>query len=563
MTATPHPDTPGIINNLRNEVQNPGDPRNFVPHLQNEPQPCAECGAAHEPAAPHVSCPLCDHVHPAPTRNDWFRAHAGGAVDRRVHPEHIACPTCGEYHTNTQRHGQCSTCGEAHPQGTPHPTANRECPHCGDFAEHGADDRTANAYHANDWDDWDEYDHDSPTPRTEPELVDSEPNRVAGIRNRLNAVLKMHDSRVHDSNYFVRQIPGGTYRRQDDDEHVVLAYHKNDPETAIGHLTYNNQGEVGGMYLDHRHQKGLAAVQMLVAAHRHLKDTIGNPIGLLKSGQTTTDSAGLIRKIDPDSTYLRQPGANSGTSHDTQISHTNFFSGVPVSPNSLIRPEHETRELAAKHGYSVSEALAMSYDPENREQARNPWFPPEGPRFQDMSPEVRAVHDRLEAAHTGARLFRQQQKVEKAKTELYDRLGQRVARHPGDLPIEGLGPRDLDEPIFHSMDRSGLRRLMDVGTTLPNDARSLRENFQAQQRRKIDTEMYTTEAAHDNQDLVGTAGVWTGDDEIEDKKSPSRAEVEEKRTGLVPLDLNPMERVRRITQVGQYGETTAYRRAED
>ena len=494
------------------------NPEDFNLEQPQNPQ-CAECGNFHAPAAPHISCNDCGHVHPAtlPLMNSYTWSHQ---EDRRVARNHIACPTCGGYHQPppgfNANHRGCSTCGEPHPLGTGHPTEDRYCPHCDDYVAHGGDGVAQEEWHR---DDDHDYDWDHEEPRDEHELVAQEPERVAGINKRLKSVVEMHDKRVHDSHYFVRSIPAGTYPNQYD--HVVLAYHKNDPETAIGHLSYNDRGEVGGMFLDRNHVKSLAATQMLVAAHRHLKNTVGQPIGLLRSDQTTIDSANLIKKIDPDSTYLRSENANSGR-NPAAVQFTGMFGAVPISADSL-RPSNADLDRIKNSGYTVNDALAMSYDSENRHQVsgmirRRP---------NDFDPKVVSTHHRLNKAVDAYMKFNNKQEDNERVQGGLEEAAKRVHLIPGDAPaheevgeISGLGlrPRGYENVQDRIWQKDANRKSAINGVL-----------------------------RHPEADLVGTAGVWTGDEDIEDEKSPSRAETEERHEGRVPLDLNPLERVRLLT----------------
>lgn len=235
--------------------------------------------------------------------------------------------------------------------------------------------------HEDDASDWNRY------PRTEEELVREEPERVAEIKKRIGKVISLANSpRLQNSDYVAHSFPRGRFYPEhiiDDKtpeqaehdgmrdlyngQHTVIGYHKG---TAVGRLEYNSSGEVGGWYIDQQHQNSPVNVQMLAEAHQHLLD-LGNPIGMLKSDTTSSNSAAVIRKIDPESTYLRRDGADSGWNRDyTWDPKYHDDRVLPHYPEHTERRDRQQwKELSDKTGLNIHELHAISADPTNREKA--------------------------------------------------------------------------------------------------------------------------------------------------------------------------------------------------
>jgi hypothetical protein len=268
-------------------------------------------------------------------------------------------------------------------------------------------------------------------PRSEEELVRDEPGRVAEIKKRIGKVISLADSpRIQNSNYAAHSFPRGSFYPEHgiDDrtpeqaehdgmsdrfygQHTVIGYHKG---TAVGRLDYNSKGEVGGWYIDHKHQNSPVNVQMLAVAHKHLLD-LGNPIGLLKSDTTSSNSAAVIRKIDPESTYLRQGGADTGWNRDyTWDPKYHDDRVLPLFPEHTERRDRQQwKELSDTTGLNIHELHAISTDPTNREKAD----------LNLVSAEAKDIHEAYKGDHlraTGRELVKQ-------KKELREQIPSRIA----------------------------------------------------------------------------------------------------------------------------------------
>ena len=377
----------------------------------------------------------------------------------------------------------------------------------------------------------------------------------------------MHDARVADSPYFIKHSPARTYYGQMD--HLVQVYHKSNPNHRVGYLSYDDEGNVGGMYIDHRHQGTMAATQMLVAAHRHLKDTIGNPIGLLRAENTSEQSGGLIKKIDPQSTYLQHDSAASGRNKsyvDDQFGHNS----VPVRNDSLQKPIDEWEDLSNKSGRTVGQLMAMSYDPTNRRDAEN-WL-----RYEPDSPEkVDAIRlqRRLDANYLLDNDSREKRKNTILGSAAGDLVARRVHSVPGDMPVDYSGRDsshwthdfDLHGSLPNTYTQEELEKLYpaELATQLrhktpgilASGARRAKPNNPGRDAVKGKAYFDPSIKANDpafvagiknrvegGADVIGTSGVWTGDEETDEKATLPAPPPK------LPLDLNPYERVKRITK---------------
>jgi hypothetical protein len=431
----------------------------------------------------------------------------------------------------------------------------RHCEGCDEFVDQAHADNWEEHHDNEHWSD--QGFHDSRAPRDEYELEYQEPQRVAGINSRLAKLVALHDARVADSPYFVKHSPSGTYYGQD--QHVVQVYHKNAPNTRVGRLTYDDRGEVGGMYVDHRHQGSMAAIQMLVAAHRHLKDTIGQPIGLLRTTSTTNQSAGLIKRIDPESTYLRHSDADRGRLH-TYIDEQQQMDNVPIRNDSLMRTNAEWEEASQKSGRTVGQLMAMSYDQQNRSDSTYQIaYEPDSAE----KTEALALRNRLDTAQQKERAGTRRREDAILGNAAANLIASRVHTVPGDMPVD-FGKRwdpfhwihDFD--MYDSLPRTYSKEELEKSypaeiaqkmgglhvKTLSAGVAKAKPTYP--NRRKDQTDAFsdkmdsaeTKRAVEGGADLIGTSGVWTGDEETDAKA--------ETKSSALPLDLNPYERVKRI-----------------
>ena len=506
-------------------------------------------------------CTFCGHSHPEISadlpngRLDWGHPGREG-IPTRV--GHIPCPTCNNYHDTDEEHTPCDTCGEIHSDTRPSSPQHgplRHCEHCDGFVDRPHADNWEQYHDEEHW--RDEGFHDSRGPRSEEELAWQEPQRVAGINSRLAKVVALHDARVADSPYFVKHSPAGTYLGQYN--HVVQVYHKNDPNTRVGYLAYDDRGEVGGMYVDHRHQGTLAATQMLVAAHRHLKDTVGQPIGLLRATSTTEQSAGLIKKIDPESTYLRHDSADSGRARNYK-DQQDEINNVPLRNDSLRKTNNEWEETSQKSGRTVGQLMAMSYDQQNRNDSTHYiYYEPDSPE----KAEALALRDKLDASQAKERFGTRKREDAALGNAAANLIASRVHTVPGDMPVD-FGERpdpfhwihdfDLHDSLPGSYSKEELEKSFppEIAERMANlrmsslsagvgRAKPTYPNRRKDANNAFSDKMNSNErknAVEGGADLIGTSGVWTGDEETDAKA--------ENQSSTLPLDLNPYERVKRI-----------------
>jgi hypothetical protein len=361
--------------------------------------------------------------------------------------------------------------------------------------------------------------------------------------------------RVADSPYFIKHSPSGTYYGQYG--HNVQVYHKRDPNTRVGMLTYDDEGVVGSMYIDHRHQNTMAATQMLVAAHRHLKGTVGNPIGLLRTENTSEQSGALIRKIDPESTYLRHDNADSGR-HKHWVDQQFMINNTPLRNDSLQLTKDEWQKKSDVSGRSVADLMAMSYDP----RARNTTLEAGRP-----SNEATIIGRKIEKFQNDEQIEDEKNRKFVVGTAAANIIAQGVHEVPGDMPAH-----DYMENNWRHSAQDQLRALRDpkvlqetqppeVAAELSHESlsylrgRAREATPQSASNRKTETYKYgpskpdpedikaAVEARHGRPtlDLIGTSGVWTGDEETDEKATLPAPKP------TLPLDLNPYERVKRIT----------------
>jgi len=388
-------------------------------------------------------------------------------------------------------------------------------------------------------------------PRTEEELVREEPERVAGIKERIGKVVSLANSpRFQKSDYTAHSFPSGRFydshhiddrspEQAEDDglnwgQHTVIGYHKG---TAVGRLDYNSKGEVGGWYVDHNHQNGPVSVKMLAAAHQHLLD-LGNPIGMLKSDTTSSNSAAVIKKIDPESTYLRLGTADSGWNRDYNWEPRHHDDRIlPLLPeHSERRDRYEWKELSEKTGLNIHELHAISSDETNRDKAD----------VTQLGDEAMDIRD--------AYFQERQRKVSrgqvKVKTNTRDGIAPRIAAfsipagYLGDTAnLETQMPKETAVTIGQSYphhsswqrtaDSAGLDTMEDVNSLsnltsqtrqqiVTNRSRSSERMFDSQRdadirRGKNPDEELTQRVSED------ASGVWTGDDDPRDKDPAERA----------------------------------------
>lgn len=470
-------------------------------------------------------------------------------------PGHVPCPTCNNYHPRNDDHVPCDTCGQVHSDtraNVPSPLHSpafqeryfeenpqhgplRHCEGCDDFvhpdhAENWEEHHWGNEADSQGW-------YGGQEPRDEQTLEDYEPERVAGIRGRIDKMLKMHDSRVADSPYFIKHSPRGTYYGQYSNN--VQVYHKSNPNTRVGMLTYNDEGIVGQMYIDHRHQNTMASVQMLAAAHRHLKNTLGNPIGLLRTESTSEQSAGLIRKIDPDSTYLRNENANSGRNEGWQDNQSPT-DATPVRNDSLNKPVKEWEQKAKESGRSVADLLAMSYDPEARRSGG-------GYQFNNPSPEAKAIGAQIAAGQKEEYAESEKAHKEYMADSAKNILASGVHHVAGDMPHSDILENPWKWDAYNDISKT--RSVEELKKTYPDEvvrefggyslshlADTVKQNNKARTEAKENARSYVEPGT----DVIGTSGVWTGDEETDEKTTLPAPKPK------LPLDLNPYERVKRI-----------------
>jgi hypothetical protein len=301
----------------------------------------------------------------------------------------------------------------------------------------------------------------------------------------------------------------------------------------------------------------MAATQMLVAAHRHLKDTIGNPIGLLRTGNTSEHSAALIRKIDPDSTYLRHEDANSG--RDTSYQDEQYrISNVPVRNDTLERPVSEWEELSKKSGQSVYSLMAMSYDPHNRGLARSNYDVQKTKSpFFNHNHYAESIGNTIEEGQREAEVQTQKDRDARLARDSADLLANRVHHVAGDMPANHPIENAWVTPAYMAQNEDKRdftelqRRYPETAAILlaqPNLESIYRTSqnvnpITSSKRQRMGVGRVSPEGIKANlelgADVIGTSGVWTGDEAIDAKST-----VTPKPT--LPLDLNPFERVKRI-----------------
>jgi len=505
-------------------------------------------------------CATCGRPHPViEGLPRWSRSEPGREGILSM-PGHVPCPTCNNYHPMNDDHVPCGTCGQIHPDTRPNvPATNgdfvenpehgplRHCEGCDEFVHPDHADNWEEHHYGNEADAMGWY--GGREPRDEQTLEDQEPERVAGIRGRIDKMLKMHDSRVADSPYFIKHSPRGTYYGQYSNN--VQVYHKSNPNTRVGVLTYDDEGIVGQMYLDHRHQNTMAGVQMLAAAHRHLKNTLGNPIGLLRTESTSEQSAGLIRKIDPDSTYLRNENANSGRNEGWQDNQSPT-DATPVRNDSLNKPVKEWEQKAKESGRSVADLLAMSYDPEARRSGG-------GYQFNNPSPEAKAIGAQIAAGQKEEYAASEKANKEFMADSAKNILAAGVHHVAGDMPESDALKNPWKWDAYH--DISQTRSVEELKKTYPDEVvrefggyslSHLADTVKANKPTNHWNRKYSEEVSEVGRknffetnmnnvaDTVGTSGVWTGDEETDEKATLPAPKPK------LPLDLNPYERVKRI-----------------
>lgn len=519
-------------------------------------------------------CAYCGYPHPLPASLErWSRGVAGreGIITM---PSHVPCPTCNNYHPRHDDHVPCDTCGETHSDTRPNvPATNgdfvenpehgplRHCEGCDSFVEPEHADNWEERHYAYDADAAGY--HDGRGPRDEQTLISQEPERVAGIKERIDKMLKMHDSRVADSQYFIKHSPKGTYYGQYINN--VQVYHKSNPNTRVGLLTYGDEGIVGQMFIDHRHQNTMAGVQMLAAAHRHLKNTLGRPIGLLRTESTSEQSAGLIKKIDPESTYLRNENANSGRYDDWRDSQQQL-DAVPLRNDSLQRPVAEWEQKSKESGQRVADLLAMSYDSETRRRGSS--YHPFNP-----SPEAKAIGDRIAAAQKEENAASEKAHKDFMATSAANIIASGVHHVAGDMPPHHVLDNSWRHDAYSKL--SDLRSKEELQKSYPDEVVNefggyslshLVAQVEGNKPTNIYSRKYVPEVSEVGRknffnsnmknvaDTVGTSGVWTGDEETDNKATLPAP------TPKLPLDLNPYERVKRIVTPTK---RTLYVRDED
>jgi len=386
-------------------------------------------------------------------------------------------------------------------------------------------------------------------PRSEEELEREEPERVAGIRDRIDKVMALNNSpRLQDSDYTAHAFPAGEFydKHSIDDRsveqashdgmyggtHTVIGYHKG---IAVGRLTYDSEGHVGGWYIDHKHQKGPVSIKMLAAAHQHLLD-LGNPIGMLKSDMTSSNSAAVIRKIDPNSTYLRQNGANTGWNDDTEWDPKSHDEGThPLLPeHTERRSREEWRDLSETTGLNIHELHAISPDSTNRQKVD----------LDRVGDEAADIHQ----AYKDVVKTRENQALLKLKTETRDAIPSRIAQfsipagYLGDTAnLETQMPENVSDTIgqpnphqpswrrntFASAGLDTLADANDLTTTVDQTRRQIATTRfrSSEHQRRLTMDADIRRGANPDEELMkrvsaDSSGVWTGEEDTPVQKSP-------------------------------------------
>jgi len=386
-------------------------------------------------------------------------------------------------------------------------------------------------------------------PRTEHELEQEEPERVAGIKERIGKVMALNNSpRIQNSDYTAQAFSAGEFYDKHDIDyrspeqashdgmyggtHTVIGYHKG---TAVGRLTYDSEGHVGGWYIDHRHQKGPVNIKMLAVAHQHLLD-LGNPIGMLKSDTTSSNSAAVIRKIDPNSTYLRQDGANSGWNDDNEWDPKYQDDGIhPLLPeHTERRSREEWRDLSETTGLNIHELHAISPDASNRQKAD----------LDRVGDEAADIHE----AYKDVVKSRESRALLKLKTDTRDAIPSRIAAfsipagYLGDtanletqMPenvADTIGQPNPHQPVwrrntFASAGLHTLEEANDLTTTVDQTRRQIAttrfRSSEHQRRNQMDADI--RRGANPDEELMkrvsaDSSGIWTGEEDTPVQKSP-------------------------------------------
>ena len=382
------------------------------------------------------------------------------------------------------------------------------------------------------------------TPRTEQALVDEEPARADRIRQNISKVVSLANSpRVKQSDYTARSFPSGTfYEDRIDDKspeqaerdgrtwssHTVIGYHKG---VAVGRLTYSSDGYVGGWYIDHNHQKGPVSIQMLATAHQHLLE-LGNPLGMLKSDNTTSNSAAVIRKVDPESTWLRQPGANSGWERGSEWSAEHNDYGIhPYLPeHTERRSRREWAHLSEFTGLNIHELHAISPD----ERVRN---------LAELDQVGNAEAEDIYHSYRKQKETSEKLKETSKKISERDSIPERISRFSlpggflGDTANLETQKSDSEVPEYLPHWREQRRNRLDALEELNNydlatlrqgTARRISNNREKSSERALKLQMDSIRRSGGNpeeklseQVSSGATGVWTGEEETPMEKDPA------------------------------------------
>jgi hypothetical protein len=401
-------------------------------------------------------------------------------------------------------------------------------------------------------DDDEDYSDFNRTPRSEEQLVAEEPERVAGIRERINKVMALTNTpKFQKSDYTAQSFPSGTFYgryRLDSSSpeqashdgmyggvHTVIGYHKG---VAVGKLEYNSKGEVNGWYVDHRHQNSPVSVKMLAEAHQHLLE-LGNPIGMLKSDHTTSNSAAVIRKVDPDSTYLRQPEADRGWNDEVEWNPNHNDDRIhPLFPeHTERRSREEWRDLSETTGLNIHELHAINPDAVNRGKAD----------LHELGDEAASIYH----AYNDDDYRSQKQAEMKVRLETRDAIPSRIAAfsipagYLGDTAnLETQSRRDVAATIGHSNPHPPAWRMnsanhagLDVLASANDLAHSVDQtrrqinatrfrNSEHQRQLVVDADIRAGENSDEKlAERVGdnSAGVWMGDDVPTERTAEERA----------------------------------------
>jgi hypothetical protein len=234
---------------------------------------------------------------------------------------------------------------------------------------------------------------------------------------------------------------------------------------------------------------------------------------------------------------------------------------VPIRNDSLMRTNAEWEEASQKSGRTVGQLMAMSYDQQNRSDSTYQIaYEPDSAE----KTEALALRNRLDTAQAKERAgtrIREDAILGNAAANL---IASRVHAVPGDMPVDFRADRPdpfhwiHDFDMYDSLPRTYSKEELEKSypteiaqkmgglhvKTLSAGVAKAKPTYP--NRRKDQTDAFSDKmnsaeskrAVEGGADLIGTSGVWTGDEETDAKA--------ETKSSALPLDLNPYERVKRI-----------------